>query len=116
MLLHLYNGSFKGCFTPEGTMEGLLDSLQPGRRLRIDLSPRPDIPHSLAPGSQTVCDLPSLEVSVALRHVHTFPWAPNAWREIRQHIRPWLLVEQNFPRLAGYFNWPLIRSKHAGPL
>jgi hypothetical protein len=53
----------------------------------------PHVPHSLAPGSQTVCHLPWLKVSVALRYVRTFPWAPEAWREVRQHI-PWLLAEQ----------------------
>jgi len=42
----------------------------------------PQVPHSLAPGSQTVCYLPWLKVSVALRYVRTFPWAPEAWREI----------------------------------
>jgi hypothetical protein len=36
----------------------------------------PQVPHSLAPGSQTVCYLPWLKVSVAFRYVRTFPWAP----------------------------------------
>jgi hypothetical protein len=54
----------------------LLDSRQVGRRLRIDLSPRPHVPHSLAPGSQTVRYLPWLKVSVALRYVRTFPGHP----------------------------------------
>jgi len=43
----------------------------------------------LAPGSQTACYLPWLKVSVSLRHALTFPWGPEAWREVRQHI-PWL--------------------------
>ena len=84
-------------------MKVLLDSRQVGRRLRIDPSPRPHLPHSLAPGSQTVCYLPWLKVSVALRDVRTFPWAPEAWLEVRQHI-PWLLAEQNRIRKAGWFN------------
>ena len=42
----------------------------------------PQVPHSLAPGSQTVCYLPWLKVSVALRYVRTFPWAAEAWREV----------------------------------
>jgi hypothetical protein len=36
------------------------------------MDPLPHVPHSLAPGSQTVCYLPWLEVSVALRYVRTF--------------------------------------------
>ena len=47
--------------------------------------------------------LPWLKVSVALRYILTFPWAPEAWREVRQHI-PWLLAEQNRIRKAGWFN------------
>jgi hypothetical protein len=54
-------------------MKVLLDSRQVGRRLRIDPSPRPHLPHSLAPGSQPVCYLPWLKVSMALRDVRTFP-------------------------------------------
>ena len=50
----------------------LLDSRQVGRRLRIDPSPRPHVPHSLAPGSQTVRYLSWLKVSVALRYVRPF--------------------------------------------
>ena len=37
--------------------------------------------HPLATGSQTVWYSPWLKVSVALRYVLTFPWAPEAWRE-----------------------------------
>jgi hypothetical protein len=69
----------------------------------IDPTRLPHVPHSLAPGSQTVCYLPWLKVSVALRYVRTFPWAPDAWREVRQHI-PWLLAEQSRRRKAGWFN------------
>ena len=46
----------------------------------------PHVPHPLAPGSQTLCYLPWLKVSVALRYVRTFPWAPEAWREVREHV------------------------------
>jgi len=35
----------------------------------------PHVPHALAPDSQTVCYLPWLKVSVALRYVPTFPWS-----------------------------------------
>ena len=68
----------------------------------MDRSRSPQAPHSLAPGATTVCYLPWLNVSVALRYVRTFPWAPEAWREVRQHI-PWLLAEQGL-RKAGWFN------------
>jgi len=81
----------------------LLDSRQVGRRLRIDPSPRLPVSHSLAPVSQTACYLPWLKVSVALRYVRTFPWAPEAWREVRQHV-PWLLAEEFRLRKAGWFN------------
>jgi putative ABC transport system substrate-binding protein len=47
----------------DATISLLLDSRQAERRLRID--PRPHVPHSLAPGSQTVCCLLWLNVSVA---------------------------------------------------
>jgi hypothetical protein len=43
------------------------------------VDPLPRVPHSLAPGSQTVSYLPWLKVSVGLRYVRTFPWAPEAW-------------------------------------
>jgi hypothetical protein len=61
------------------------------------------VPHSLAPGSQMTCYLPWLKVSVVLRCVRTFPWAPEAWCEVRQHI-PWLLAEHARFREAGWFN------------
>jgi hypothetical protein len=67
------------------------------------MDPLPHVPYSLAPGSQTVCYLPWLKVSVALRYVRIFPWAPKAWREVRQHV-PWLLAEQRRIRKAGWFN------------
>jgi hypothetical protein len=69
----------------------------------IDPTRLPHVPHSFAPSSQTVCYLPWLTVSVALRYVRTFPWAPEAWREVRQYI-PWLLAEQARIRKAGWFN------------
>jgi hypothetical protein len=49
------------------------------------------------------CYLPWLKVSVALRYVLSFPWTPEAWREVRQHI-PWLLAEEFRLRKAGWFN------------
>jgi len=57
----------------------------------------------LAPKSQRAVYLPWLKVLVALRYVLTFPWAPEAWQEVRQHI-PWLLAEQTRIRKAGWFN------------
>ena len=44
----------------------------------MERSRSPHVPHSLAPGSQSVCYLPWLKVSVALRYVRTFPWASEA--------------------------------------
>ena len=49
------------------------------------MDPLPHISHSLAPGYQTICYLPRLKVSVALRYVRTFPWVPEAWGEVRLH-------------------------------
>jgi len=65
----------------------------------------PDPPKTLrlAPGSQTICYLPWLKVSVALRYALTFPWTPDAWAEVRQHI-PWLIAEKDRIRAAGWFN------------
>jgi len=60
-------------------------------------------PHPLAPGSQTAYYLPWLKVAVALRYGRTFPWAPEAWREVRQHV-PWLLAKAFRPRKAGWSN------------
>jgi len=57
----------------------------------------------LAPGSQTTWYLPWLKVSGALRRVPTFPWAPDAWPEVRQH-NPWVPSEQHRLRIAGWFN------------
>ena len=50
------------------------------------MDPLSEAPHPLATRSQTVCYLPWLKVSVAPRHVRTFPWTPDAWREVRRHI------------------------------
>ncbi|HEX9408411.1 MAG TPA: hypothetical protein VGA23_02035 [Methylomirabilota bacterium] len=44
-----------------------------------------------------------LKISVALRYVLSFPWTPDAWREVPQHIS-WLLAEQDRIRKAGWFN------------
>ena len=53
-------------------------------------------------GLELSCYLPWLKVSVvALRYILTFPWAPDAWREVGQHI-PWRLVEQDRTRPAGW--------------
>ncbi len=60
-------------------------------------------PRHLAPNSLTGIYLPWLKVSVALRYVLSFPWAPDAWREVRQHI-PWLLAARDRIRRAGWFN------------
>jgi len=67
------------------------------------MDPLPHISHSLAPGYQTICYLPRLKVSVALRYVRTFPWVPEAWGEVRLHV-PWLLAEEFRLRKAGWFN------------
>jgi len=40
---------------------------------------------------------------VALRYGRTFPWAPEAWREVRQHV-PWLQAEAFRLRKAGWSN------------
>jgi len=60
-------------------------------------------PYPLPPRPQTACYLLWLKISVALRYVRTFPWAPEAWREARQHV-PWLLAEKFRLRKAGWFN------------
>src|SRR6267142_2892417 len=82
----------------EDTFEVLLDSRQPRRRAPMD--PLPFAPYHLEPSAQTVCYLPWLKVFVALRYVRTFPWAPEAWREVRLHV-PWLLAEEFRLRKAG---------------
>src|SRR5215831_10489298 len=54
------------------------------------------------PGIELSCYLPWLKVSVvALRYILTFSWAPDAWREVGQHI-PWRLAEQDRTRTAGW--------------
>src|SRR5215831_13490672 len=77
----------------------LLDS-RPARKEGSGMDPLPHAPYPLAPHSQRACYLPWLKVSVALRYVRTFPWAAEAWREVRQHIR-WLLAEEFRLRKAG---------------
>jgi hypothetical protein len=67
------------------------------------MNPSSDVAHSLASGSQTGCYQPWFKVLAALRYVRTFPWAPEAWREVRQHV-PWLLAEQARLREAEWFN------------
>ena len=57
------------------------------------MDPSSLVPHPLASSSQRACYLPWLKVSVALRYIRTFPWAPEAWREVRLHV-PWLLAEK----------------------
>jgi len=42
------------------------------------MDPLSHAPYLLAPGLQTVCYLPWLKVSVALRYALTFPWTPDA--------------------------------------
>jgi len=64
------------------------------------MDPSPLVPHPLAPGSQRACYLPWLKVSVALRYIRTFPWAPQARREVRQHV-PWLLAQSSRYRGVG---------------
>ena len=59
--------------------------------------------HPLAPPEQLACYSPWLKIEVALRYVLTFPWAPEAWQEVRQHVR-WLLAERSRVRRAGWFN------------
>ena len=49
------------------------------------------------------CYLPWLKVEVALRYALSFPWTPEAWAEVQQHL-PWLLAERGQIRQAGLFN------------
>jgi hypothetical protein len=65
----------------------------------MDPTRLPHAPYPLAPDSQTACYLPWLKVSVALWYVLSFPWASQAWQEVRQHL-PWLLAERNRMRRA----------------
>jgi hypothetical protein len=55
-------------------------------------SPRVEVPASVLPAG--------LKISVVLRYGLTYAWAPEAWREVRQHI-PWLLAEQDRIRKPG---------------
>ena len=56
-----------------------------------------------APASQIACYPEWAKVEVALRLVLTYPWSPEAWQEVRQHIS-WLLAERSRLRRAGWFN------------
>jgi hypothetical protein len=69
----------------------------------MDPTRLPHAPHSLAPGAQTACYLPWLKVSVALPYVLSFPWTPDAWREVRQHISRVLPEEHDRIRRAACF-------------
>jgi hypothetical protein len=88
--------SLERCW-PSLTLSAIIPAMDPGEPA-ADPTPR-----SLAHDSQTTCYLTWLKVSVALRYVRTFPWAPGAWREVRQHS-PWLLAEPDRLRKAGCFN------------
>ena len=87
---------------PNMSDAGWLDVRAPSPLACGPMSISPEVPR-LAPASQRACYLPWLKVSVALRYVRTFPWAPEAWREVRQHV-PWLLAEEFRLRKAGWFN------------
>ncbi len=45
----------------------------------------------------------ALKVCVGLRYLLTYPWASQAWQEVRGH-GPWLLAERDRLRRAGWFN------------
>ena len=64
-------------------------------------------PLALAPSGQRACYSEWLKVEVAFRYALSYPWAPDAWQEVRQHI-PWLLAERRRLRRAGWLNlaWP----------
>jgi hypothetical protein len=53
------------------------------------MDPLPFAPYPLAPGSQNACYLPWPKVSVALRYVRTFPWAPEA--RGAPHLEGWMV-------------------------
>jgi len=65
------------------------------------MDPLPHISHSLAPGYQTICYLPRLKVSVALRYVRTFPWVPEAWGRSGCMFRGSSLRNSAFARPGG---------------
>ncbi len=52
------------------------------------MDPSPQAPHLLAPGSQTVCYLPRLKVSVAPDYVRTFPRLPKRGTKFDRLV-PW---------------------------
>ncbi len=62
-----------------------------------------DAARLLPPAEQSACYGPWLRVSVALRAALTYPWAGDAWAEVRQSIG-WLLAEERRIRQAGWFN------------
>lgn len=87
-----------------GTCANLFTDLVDSTALRARLGDcEKPIAFPLPSASRRVIYLPWLKVCVALRYLLTFPWAPEAWREVGQHI-PWLLAEQSHVRKAGSFN------------
>jgi hypothetical protein len=83
------------------------------------MDPLPHVPHFLVPGSQTVCYLPWLKVSVTLRYVRTFPWAPEAWpRALFADAGCLMSYAENqgdmFRRAAGARGGHVARHHHAG--
>jgi hypothetical protein len=65
------------------------------------------------PASQRACYAEWLKIEVALRYALTYPWAPEAWQEVRRHI-PWLLAERSrLRRAGGSTRWPKRRSAAA---
>jgi len=60
-------------------------------------------PPALVPFPQLACYSEWLKIEVALRYVLSYPWAPEAWREIRQYI-PWLPAERSRLRRVAISN------------
>ena len=69
----------------------------------MDPTRLPEIPHPLAPDSQTACYLPWLKVRVLIRAALTHPWAAETWPEVREHLK-WLLAEESRLRRQGWLN------------
>jgi hypothetical protein len=61
------------------------------------------VPHPLAPPAQLACYDDWLKVSLALRYALSYPWAVQAWAEVRQQIL-WMLKERDRLRHSGVFN------------